>query len=228
MMPMARAARGFLCAAGARFFDLLLPRTCAGCRTELAAPDPLCASCQVALVPCLAAPEVSGAGGAPVPARALFLHAGPARELVHALKYRGRRDVARFFAGAAAARFGAEMTGAVFVPIPLHPRRERKRGYNQSFLFATALAAAIPDSAVVSALIRRRATRTQTDLRRAARAANVAGAFGPARRATLPDGSPVILVDDVVTTGSTLGEAAAVLDSMGVSEISVLAAAWEA
>ncbi len=162
-----------------------------------------------------------------MPARALFLHQGPARELVHALKYRGRRDVARFFAAVAGVRFGAELRGVIFVPIPLHPRRERRRGYNQSLLFASALAAEIPGSGVVPALVRRRATRTQTDLHRQARAANVAQAFGPARGAVVPRGSSVILVDDVVTTGATLGAAAAVLRATGVASITALTAAWE-
>jgi ComF family protein len=225
MMRMGRGARDLLRAAACYWIDLLMPRTCAGCGVVLVDVDkePLCASCQAALVPCPA----SGIGSEEVPARSLFLHQGPARELVHALKYRGRRDVARFFAAVAGARFGAELRGAIFVPIPLHPRRERKRGYNQSFLFASALAAEIPGSGVVSALIRRRATRTQTDLRRQERAANVAQAFGPAPGAVLPRGSSVILVDDVVTTGATLGAAAAVLRARGVASITALTAAWE-
>ena len=222
-MRKGRGARDLLRAAGAYWIDLLMPRTCAGCGVVLADPEPLCGSCQVALVPCPA----SGIGGEEVPARALFLHQGPARELVHALKYRGRRDVARFFAAVARARFGAELRGAIFVPIPLHPRRERKRGYNQSQLFAAALAAEIPESSVVPALVRRRATRTQTDLRRQERAANVAQAFAAARGVVLPGRSTVILVDDVVTTGATLGAAAGVLRATRVASITALTAAWE-
>jgi ComF family protein len=114
--------------------------------------------------------------------------------------------------------------GMVLVPIPLHARRERARGYNQSMLLAAAIAAAIPDLTVVRALIRRRPTRSQTKLDRPARRANVTGAFA-LRNGGAVAGRHVILVDDVVTTGATLEAAASALRGAGPAAIGALVAA---
>jgi predicted amidophosphoribosyltransferase len=112
----------------------------------------------------------------------------------------------------------------VLIPIPLHPRRERARGYNQSVLFARAIAGATRGVVVAPrALVRSRPTRSQTRLDRAARRANVAGAFR-LRDPEAVAGRPVVIVDDVVTTGATLEAAAAPLRAAGPSRLGVLVA----
>jgi ComF family protein len=209
------------------FLDVLLPRTCAACREIVEEPSAVCRRCEGALA-ALPVPEpfqVEVAGAKSVQVQALFPFAGPARELVHALKYQNRRDAARSLAALAAARFGSGLASAMLVSIPLHARRERARGYNQSAVLAAAIAEAT-GARLCPALVRKRATRTQTRLGREARAGNVASAFALAGPA-IPESAAVILVDDVVTTGATLGEAARVLSGAGIRHLRALAAAHE-
>lgn len=229
-MRTAPSALAALRGGAATLFDLLVPRACVACGAPPAAAAPLCAACSDAL----------GASPAPLLVAdlrvcALFVHAGPARALAHALKYHGRRDVARFLAGRMTA--GGLLIGEplpdpppLLVPIPLHSRRECARGYNQSMLLAQAIAAATPALLVAPVLVRRRATRSQTALGREARAGNVAGAFAlvaPRVRARFPEAAarPVLLVDDVVTTGATLVAAAAALAPLARGSIAAIAAA---
>jgi len=94
--------------------------------------------------------------------------------------------------------------------VPLHARRERERTYNQAQLLAKGLAACMKIQLLSNALRRVGFTRTQTDLNARQRRANVRGAF----RALQPDwleGRTILLVDDVMTTGATVGECARVL-----------------
>jgi len=160
---------------------------------------------------------------------------GGAREAVHALKYAGR---ARLADDLAAAMSGAMLRGwddAVLVPVPLGPARLRQRGYNQSERLAQALGRRWKRS-VVDLLVRVRDTGTQTALTPAARRANVAGAFetrnvergtrngrpGECSAFRVPSSAleqPLILVDDVFTTGSTLAEAARALERAGARTV---------
>ncbi len=228
-------ALGAVRAAATVLLDLLLPRVCVSCGRGLggasgsASDPPLCASCLAHLE--LAEPFVLR----DLQVHALFRHAGPARDLIHVLKYHGRRDVARFLAarmaenGALLAKLSSDLA-PLLVPVPLHGRRERARGYNQSALVAHALAARFPAMVVASLIVRQRSTRSQTTLHRARRAANVAGAFAPlplGRRAGPRDLAtrPVFLVDDVVTTGATLVAAADALSSITRAPIVALVAA---
>ena len=152
-----------------------------------------------------------------------------ARRAVHALKYGGLPRIADDLA-AAVARVALPLPdghAAVLVPIPLGPRRQRTRGYNQSALLARGLGARCGHP-VAELLVRTRETATQTALTPASRLANVAGAFearnaevgarnspGSSRSAFPLPRSTFILVDDVFTTGATLGAAARALESSG-------------
>ena len=141
------------------------------------------------------------------------------RDIVHALKYEGRRSVAKPL-GALMIRAGAQvLDGAdIVVPVPLHLYRRYTRGFNQ----AAELAAHV-GLPVVHALRRRRATTTQTDLPEGQRHANVKDAFRLRRR--IPAGSVVVVVDDVSTTGATVDACARVLLEGGAREVRALTAA---
>ena len=162
-----------------------------------------------------------------------WLYAYPIDHCIQALKFHGERAWARVFGRLLAQerrRVGAVSAGAVawpdvVVPVPLHLRRLRERGYNQSADLARFAARALALPFDVHALERCRATGVQSSLPAVARAANVAGAF----RAVRPlRGRRVALVDDVLTTGSTAGAAAAALAMAGAGGVELWAVARSA
>jgi ComF family protein len=156
--------------------------------------------------------------------RTAVLFRGPARALVHELKYREGlfvlEDMAAIMAGEAhTAEF---LRGAVLVPVPLHPRKARERGYNQATELAAACARALGGETRMANLLRRVAdTQTQTDLDREARRANLKNAFALAPGAVITTGLRHVLIDDVFTTGSTLNACAAVLRRAGCVKLDV-------
>jgi ComF family protein len=160
-------------------------------------------------------------------ARAVGAYDGALRAIVHALKYEGRRSLAQPLTELMRIR-GAEMlTGADWaVPVPLHASRRRERGFNQAADLTRHLG--IPS---LSALRRTRATATQTGLPAARRHRNVRGAFAVAlgregSACSGLEGSVVVLIDDVSTTGATLEACAQVLkEAAGVREVRALTAA---
>jgi ComF family protein len=146
---------------------------------------------------------------------------------IHELKYRGRRRVARRLARALLEDAHAQdlVAGShVLVPVPLHPRRLRERGFNQASLIAREIGRQTGRPCGEGVLVRRRDTAAQTGLSAAARRRNVEGAFVVRRRA-LVAGQVVTLVDDVLTTGATAGACAWALRIAGAREVRLLSVA---
>jgi ComF family protein len=114
--------------------------------------------------------------------------------------------------------------GVLLVPVPLHPRRRRERGYNQSELLALELAKRTGLEVAAPALVRRKDTAPQTGLKAASRRANVAGAFAVRKQAKVV-GRTVVLVDDVFTTGATARACALALHQAGVRSVRLITAA---
>lgn len=155
--------------------------------------------------------------------RTLVRYVGPARPLVQHLKYRGGRHLLEDVAAIARDAPGIVdfLAGAVLVPVPLHARRERERGYNQSALIAAALARVGRGAGVAHLLRRVRDTASQTRLDRLHRAANVNNAFAMSPSAVLDARLDYILIDDVFTTGSTLQACTTVLRAAGAASVRV-------
>jgi ComF family protein len=156
-------------------------------------------------------------------ARSFAAHDGTLRALVQRLKYDGYRPLAkplgRFLAEAADQL--SEQRFDVVIPVPLHRKRERQRGFNQAELLAAELARLRKAPLGARDCMRVRDTPPQTGLRAAERRKNVAGAFD-VPRAERVKGKRVLLVDDVLTTGATASACAQALRQAGASGVWVV------
>lgn len=152
---------------------------------------------------------------------------GRLRELILAYKFENRLDLGRQLQEFALAAFERglaqfpELSACdALVPVPLHPKRLRWRGFNQSRELARLLSARRGLPMVQQGLVRVRRTTPQMELKREARAENIRGAFQA--RKEFVAGRSVLLVDDIMTTGSTLEECARALVAAGAARVDVL------
>jgi ComF family protein len=152
--------------------------------------------------------------GASVSVRAVAQFEGAAREAVHALKYAGHTDIASVLGPLMADRLPAD-TSAI-IPVPLHFTRRHQRGFNQAEVLARYIAKHRGIRVLSRSLRRVRRTDTQVSLTAKERRANVAGAFQ--FRGRLITG-PVLLLDDVLTTGATLDACSETLRQAGLGPI---------
>jgi ComF family protein len=160
-------------------------------------------------------------------ARTAARYGDTVRLAVHALKFRGRRALAAPLGDLLAEIDPATLpvpAPDLIVPVPLHARRQRERGFNQAVLLARRLGRGWGVPVESRVLARRRATAPQTDLPAAARRGNVRGAFS-ARHPGWVAGRHVVLVDDVFTTGSTVDACARCLLDAGATAVGVLTVA---
>jgi len=241
-MGVARAAAWPLLALA----DLLWPERCLLCGADPAAVPwlaaggrarglrawdrpHLCAACAGRLAPAPSLHRLAVADGAGLAVAAGRPADAELVRLVSAMKYQGVRGAAWTLSAllvAAARRLpAAEWSGgAVLVPVPLHPSRRRERGFNQAELLARLAGERLGCPCATEALRRRRATPQQAKLAVAGptRARNVAGAF--AAPASPAGATRAVLVDDLATTGHTLGAAAAALAAGGWTVVGALVA----
>jgi len=160
-------------------------------------------------------------------ARAAARYDGVVREAVHAFKFGGRRALAvplgDLLVEAAPGGLPAGIPD-LLVPVPLHPRRERERGFNQAALLARRLGRLWGCPVREDVLARAVPTPSQTEFDAVARRANVRSAFRLRRPAPIA-GRHVVLVDDVLTTGATLSECARSLREAGAALVGALTVA---
>lgn len=247
MLRIALSGPGSWLGAAARgLIDLVLPPRCPGCGATVETQGTFCAPCWGSLR-FLEAAEGCGCCGEPAGAavtfegwrcgrclrepppfthaRAAFVYGGAMRRAILAFKHRDRTELAAMLGRhmARAAPGLLDLPETVLVPVPLHRWRLWRRGYNQAALLAREVARQTGRDCVPDALERVRQTRTQQGLSRAERLRNLRGAFRvAARRQARLRGRPVVLVDDVLTTGSTAQRCAQALLRAGVREVQVL------
>ena len=234
--------------AGGLALDLLYPPSCLACRRAIAEHGGLCPECWGAMrfierpfcerlgTPFeadLAAGEsgrtISPAALADPPvfqrARAVARYEdGPARQLVHRLKYGDRGELAGPM-GRWMARAGAELLddADMLVPIPLHWTRLARHRFDQAAALAKAIEALSVVPVETELLIRVKPTPPQVGLTRRLRAKNIQGAFEvPAARRIEAEGRKIVLIDDVMTSGATLNAAARVLLRAGAKRVDAL------
>lgn len=208
-------------------WSLLLPVNCVGCQQEGAW---ICPRCLSALRPhrselcfcgqtavdglcprCRSLTKLEGL-------TTLFSYAEPTvREIIQHTKYYGHTDALGFFVGQFRRRLISSLPHGdwTLVPVPLAAQRLRERGFNQSELLCQHLGDKLWPSS--NLLVRTRETMPQVQLKRRNRAGNVRGCFKVKPKAEIP--AQVILVDDVVTSGSTLGQATRALRKAGAERV---------
>lgn len=224
--------------------DAVLPPLCLCCGALVSEPGALCPVCWEK-IGFLAAPHCAICGHpfdfepgsedcqcgfcmAEAPswrrARAVFRYDDQSKPLVLRFKHGDRLEGAPAFARWMA-RAGADLLdGAdLIVPVPLHPFRLLSRRYNQAAVLALALGRLSGTPVAPDLLARRRRTQVQGHLNREERRQNVRGAFQVrGRKAALVQDRTILLIDDVLTTGATVGECARVLTKAGAKAVDVL------
>ena len=213
--------------------DLFYPRLCQACgRSLLSHEKVICNFCSVQLPKTNFqnkkdnAIEVVFWGRADIKAAASYYKytkGGKVQHLIHQMKYKGFREVG-IYVGVV---FGKLLQKSsrfadidIIVPVPLHISKLRKRGFNQSELFARGLAKTMKAEMIDDNLYRKVASSTQTKKSRWERYKNVNDIFG-IRDASLFENKKLLLVDDVITTGSTIEACANILNQIEGVEVSV-------
>lgn len=227
-----------------QIIEIIYPPSCLACRRATMEPGALCAACW-SRTPFIAPPYCERLGtpfthdlGPGLISPEAFAHPpvfhraravaryeeGPARDLVHNLKYGDRLELAEAM-GRWMAQAGAQLLADAdsVVPVPLHRRRLFTRRFNQAAALAQSVARHAGRPYDPLALKRVKATKPQVGLTRAQRADNLQGAFHVPDDARLRiEGRRIVLVDDVLTTGATLNAAARILLRAGAARVDAL------
>jgi len=217
-----------------QFLELIFPRSCVVCQQKLIQSEQyLCLKCLLHM------PRTNHAKTTDNPMEQLFYgrvsveracaffefkKGSPYQQILHELKYRGQKELGEY----TGKLFGASLqqdplirTADLICPVPLHPKKERKRGYNQSYHIALGLSQSLNIPVDHTNLIRSSHTSTQTRKSRWERWQNVEGIFETRDPAKF-NGKHLILVDDVATTGATIEACASAIKSACDARISVL------
>jgi ComF family protein len=199
--------------------DLTSERRCASCEASLGRGRLLCPRCADTVI------RVDG-GVAGTATQAYAYHGGALAEAIRRFKYGRRPDLGgplgELLIQTLPAAFAGSRRWALVVPVPLHPRRLAARGYNQAALLARPLAHWLGARHAPELLVRTLDTPPQARLSGAARRRNLAGAFAASRPQRIGS-RPILLIDDVTTTGTTLEACRAALLAAGATRVDALA-----
>ncbi len=221
------------------FLNLIYPRTCAACgNTLFRHEEVLCSHCIIHLPKTFYHSDEENPlfmlfwGKIPLEMIAAFYFynkGSKVQNLIHQLKYKNRPDIGIFLGK----RYGNYLKKSaqffsidLIIPVPLHHKKMKSRGYNQAEMFAQGLSATMDIPYNTTILVRSTATETQTKKSKEERWENVKGKFTIANEELLK-GKHILLVDDVITTGSTMEACAQTLlsvEGVGVSFASIAVA----
>lgn len=209
-----RLGRKVICDGCCEQFEFIAPPYCQRCGQalppEMGTGSFICGHCRQK------PPRFDGA-------RSVGLHHGPLRRAVLRFKFARRRELLEPLVGLLAERVEAEIASPAglpwasltgIVPVVLHPRRSRWRGFDQAVLLSQRLSTVVGMPCLGHTLVRQKDTKPQVELTPSQRRENMRGAFALAAGADVTGGS-FLLIDDVYTTGSTLNAAASVLAKAG-------------
>ena len=220
--------------------DFIFPPLCSGCGSYTEAPGGVCEGCLEAIdwfkEPfCLA--DVNFAAGEEDPASGpklsfpLFTggnYTAPLKQIIINYKFRSATACIGLLAGRIVDQFSVKLCKfkpAMLVPIPLHPSREYRRGYNQATLFARELGRLLEMPVDEEILVRAKKRKPQARLREPERARNIRDVFSVSTGRTEESTLGVIIVDDVVTSGQTALEARKTLDRAGYTVVAAISIA---
>jgi len=204
--------------------DFLFPRRCLGCGQW---GKYFCQNClkkikptEKQICPVCEKPAISGKTHARCQRKcsldgltSIFLYENAIKEAITKLKYKFVTDLGKELINLAASRLPTQIHNApILIPVPLHPRRQRWRGFNQAELLGRMLGEKLDWQVQADILLRHRHTKPQTELKGKERKENIKGAFRIKKNSkfVIPN-SRFIIFDDVWTTGSTLRECGSVL-----------------
>lgn len=219
------------------FLNFLFPASCYACGTSLEESDVyLCVNCEIFIKP--VAGKLCKRCGSPLPlegdcldckgreflferARILIHFNDTMQHLIHHVKYQHKRKLARDLGrrlGKQLCKDNDYFRPDVLVPVPLHPKRQRKRGFNQSEQIAQGLSVEIGVPVHTKLVKRVRNTKTQTGFNASERQRNVKNIFSCTSKVVPAN---VGVVDDVLTTGATVNECAQALLTAGAQRVQV-------
>jgi len=205
------------------FINVFFPLHCASCRTPL---DPeniygVCPTCIEKIKPGEAFPQKDLAGAYFTKAYSASVYEGVIKNIIHQLKYKNRLGLSRICSDIMVefARKSPEIFDGISLVtfVPLHSKRQKQRNFNQSKALADGLSGQF-GVRLEDTLDKRLSTKYQNELTRKERLTNLKGAFSAKNRSSV-SGLKVLLVDDVITTGSTLDECSRVLMTSGAKEV---------
>jgi ComF family protein len=219
--PIAFAGEGSFCDDCWRMIRLITPPYCPCCGEPFRSPMTLTSSPEYRCGACRAQPPHFDH------ARAVGRYEGPLRQAIHLLKYRGKLHLKQPLLRLALEHFDTHFPATVFdaiIPVPLHRERLMQREFNQATVLAKGLAHYLHVPILERLLVRVRSTRPQVELSGRERRQNVKQAFAVTDAAAL-EAKQVLVVDDVFTTGATLGEVARTIKVAGAAQVDVFALA---
>lgn len=192
--------------------NLFLPTACIACKKL---GGPFCTGCQSTFP--LSARATSRNG---IPGFAFSRYGELAAEIINAIKEAGQTSLIGPVAGLVAKQWPEALRDAILVPIPSSPSNYKRRGYQHTLKLANALEKRIPGTKTCVLLRSENGRLDQASLNLDQRITNVNGAFRADLRGFQVDGRPIVLIDDVATTGATISAAATALNEAGIEQVS--------